>query len=216
MTLDHVGYMFFPESIMFRLLGRLAFPIFAYCIYEGYQKTSNFNKYIKRLIVMAFISQIPFSLVTQSSQLNIFFTLLIGLSLIEISDTEGFYGLLPSVVLLVALLNFVPSFDIDYSWFGVILPVVFFLNKNSSLKQFLFVSILVGVYLYQTLGMTTSMGLFYLFTIIGVAISVFRHKLIEIKYDKNNLIMSVIRNKKMYYYYPIHLMLIWIVSLFSI
>ena len=41
MLLDHVGYFLFPTVTVFRILGRLAFPIFAFCISEGcrYTKT---------------------------------------------------------------------------------------------------------------------------------------------------------------------------------
>ena len=39
MTLDHIGWLFFPDIIIFRVAGRLAFPIFAYQIALGYEKT---------------------------------------------------------------------------------------------------------------------------------------------------------------------------------
>ena len=44
MLIDHVGYMFFPGQMIYRTIGRLAFPIFAYQIAIGYSKTSNLKK----------------------------------------------------------------------------------------------------------------------------------------------------------------------------
>ncbi|SCW87121.1 TraX protein, partial [Paenibacillus tianmuensis] len=44
MSLDHIGRLFFPNIVLFSLLGRLAFPLFAYGIAIGYTKTSNFRR----------------------------------------------------------------------------------------------------------------------------------------------------------------------------
>jgi hypothetical protein len=47
---------------LFHGLGRIAFPIFAFLIVNGYHKTKNVNQYIFRLSIFAMISQIPFTL----------------------------------------------------------------------------------------------------------------------------------------------------------
>ena len=41
MVLDHVGLVFFSDFEIFRILGRLAFPIYAYMIAEGCTHTKN-------------------------------------------------------------------------------------------------------------------------------------------------------------------------------
>ena len=61
MTLDHVGVVFFPEVAGFRILGRIAFPLFAYCLVIGYSLTGNVKKYLRRLFLFAILSQ-PFYL----------------------------------------------------------------------------------------------------------------------------------------------------------
>ena len=62
MVLDHVGDLFFPNLAVFRVLGRIAMPVFAFCIAEGYSHTSDQKKYLARLGIFALISEIPFDL----------------------------------------------------------------------------------------------------------------------------------------------------------
>ena len=73
MFIDHFAYVmiergtglagdFYMIDRVMRGMGRLAFPIFCFTIVEGFQKTSNLRAYMRRLILFAFISEIPFDL----------------------------------------------------------------------------------------------------------------------------------------------------------
>ena len=58
MTIDHVGYMLqgygiYPLGYIFRIIGRLALPLFCFMIAEGAIHTKNFNRYALRLGIMA-------------------------------------------------------------------------------------------------------------------------------------------------------------------
>lgn len=84
MTIDHVGLFFFPDMAVFRIVGRLAFPLFAWLIANGAYYTKNINLYLLRLFIFAGISQIPFYLSFNlinplNVGLNIFVTLFLGL-----------------------------------------------------------------------------------------------------------------------------------------
>lgn len=92
MLIDHVGYLFFPEEMLFRTIGRIAFPIFAYQIALGFKKTSSRKNYAKRLFLFSVISQIPYcwfnpELYFDFSTLNIMFTFLISIGVLQALET---------------------------------------------------------------------------------------------------------------------------------
>lgn len=62
MLTDHVGAILLPEVPALRCVGRLAFPIFAFFIAEGYAHTRDFGRYFRRLAILAVVSEIPFNL----------------------------------------------------------------------------------------------------------------------------------------------------------
>lgn len=85
MVIDHSAVVFSLEPMaLFRGIGRLAFPIFAFLIAQGAVRSKNRLKYILRLTVFAFISEIPFDLAFGESWFdmksqNVYFTLTLGL-----------------------------------------------------------------------------------------------------------------------------------------
>lgn len=62
MLTDHVGAILLPEVLALRCVGRLAFPIFAFFIAEGYAHTRDFGRYFRRMAILAVVSEIPFNL----------------------------------------------------------------------------------------------------------------------------------------------------------
>lgn len=52
MAVDHVGSVFFPKYPVFRWIGRLTFPIFAYCLTVGLLYTHDIKKHLVRLLAM--------------------------------------------------------------------------------------------------------------------------------------------------------------------
>lgn len=83
MLTDHVGAILLPEVLTLRCVGRLAFPIFAFFIAEGYAHTRNFGRYFRRLAILAVVSEIPFNLengaVFDLTRQNVLFTFCLAL-----------------------------------------------------------------------------------------------------------------------------------------
>jgi hypothetical protein len=110
MLIDHIGLVYYPDELWLRAIGRLAMPIFAYLIAQGYIHSSDTNRYLKRLALFAVISQIPFVLMndlpwTQGNMLVTFTLSLLWLKLgwkwsplfifigLVVPMDYGFYGL---------------------------------------------------------------------------------------------------------------------------
>ncbi len=62
MITDHVGFVFFPHELMFRYVGRIAFPIYCFLLTEGFFHTRNIYRYLARMGIFAVLSEIPFNL----------------------------------------------------------------------------------------------------------------------------------------------------------
>ena len=57
MLIDHVGLVLFPDIEAFRLIGRLAMPIFAFFIGEGCLHTRNRRAYFLRVFILGIVCQ---------------------------------------------------------------------------------------------------------------------------------------------------------------
>ena len=91
MVIDHAGAHLFPEAVWMRYVGRLAFPIYAFLIAEGYRHTKDVKKYLLRLFIFALVSEIPYDLLGKDCLFNwgaqnVFFTLFSGLLMLFLMD----------------------------------------------------------------------------------------------------------------------------------
>lgn len=84
MFLDHIGALFMVSGsgiwLFARGLGRLSFPLYAYLASQGIRHTHDVKAYCGRLLVFAFLSEIPFDMVffghaPDFAHQNVFFTL---------------------------------------------------------------------------------------------------------------------------------------------
>ena len=133
MALDHVGYTLtsVPEL---RMIGRIAFPIFAYMIAFGYRKTSDPYKYMLRVIVTGVISEYFFDIYffgrITGNHNNVMLTLALGL--LAITFTDNLRGKLKGAASVLAFLPAVMiaySADVlnsDYGTLGVLLVILYY------------------------------------------------------------------------------------------
>jgi hypothetical protein len=134
MIIDHIGLFFFPDVLLLRVIGRLAFPLFAWLIANGAYYTHDIRTYMLRIFVFALLSQIPYVMANRLidpsfSILNVLFTLGFGLTAIYvIQQTKN-----RSVWFLATVIacGFAQVLNTDYGFFGVLSVVAFYLSfKN--------------------------------------------------------------------------------------
>lgn len=172
MLFDHMWATVIVGNDWMTCIGRIAFPIFAFMIVEGYHYTHNLKKYMLRLLVLAVISEIPFNLMTGGAVIhpfhqNVIWTFLIGLGTIWlIEKTDRFENtllraLICVVLVIVAFLIGMVSM-VDYYGFGVLTVILFYLFRGD--KWWCRLGQLIGMYWinFELLG-----GLVYPFTLFG-------------------------------------------------
>jgi len=167
MTIDHTGalLMSFGHDTMFmRIVGRAAFPIYAFLIAEGCRQTRSKQRYLFRLLAFALISEIAFDLfvgieqsqrITQLfslSQQNVFFTLAAGAGACMLYD-----WLKPKSALLGGLAAFAIGFaaefcHTDYGFFGVFTIFIAYLCKDAKGSALAVTGIIGGMYLFGYSG----------------------------------------------------------------
>lgn len=148
MLIDHIGLFF--DIFIFRLIGRVAFPLYAFLLVNGFRHTKNRLRYACRLAIFAVISQIPYMMLAYNwiplsaygyvlskvdffklmiYDLNVFVTLFLGLLGIWAGEAlrkhkwTRYICLLPSI-----LLYFVFYFGhlkSDYGGTGIMLITVY-------------------------------------------------------------------------------------------
>ena len=120
MIVDHVGVAFFPRVYELRLIGRIAFPLFAWCLCVGAEYTRNIWKYALRLLIVGILAQPVYfwAMNHEWKILDIFFELLIGLLAIAAVQKNWmgsrYWG--PALALLAALALPLTS---SYGWQGI-------------------------------------------------------------------------------------------------
>ena len=129
MLIDHIGCVFFPDSVIWRVIGRLAMPLYAYFIAAGYKYTSDLGRYIRRIALMAVISQIPFMFLFDMKMLNVCFAWLLSLLIIYGIDRKNYRVLTLGLAVTGAILL---TISVDYSFYGILLPIMFYFRNKTN------------------------------------------------------------------------------------
>lgn len=207
MFCDHLGYTIYGQFSFMNYIGRIAFPIFAFCITEGYVHTKNLKKYFLRLGILAIISQIPYVLFEStfltSPNLNIIFTLILGLFTIFLYDKSKIKLL--GLILTILLACFAQFFYFDYGWFGIAIIFIFYIFKDN--KPFMNLSFILAAFAnYYYMFLKTS-RFEYIFIILFACLALIPINLYNGKKGKNSKYL-------LYIFYPLHLIILYLVSIF--
>lgn len=123
MLIDHVGLIFLKQQEIWRIIGRIAFPLYVYTLVRGYEHTSSRTRYMVRLGVIAVLSQIPYQLALNSSGLNVVVSLLAGVIVLSAVDRTN--TLLGSALIVAGACFIMELFPFDYGAYGLLLIVIF-------------------------------------------------------------------------------------------
>jgi hypothetical protein len=216
MTIDHTGQMFTESTILY-IIGRTAFPIFAFMTAFSATKTRSLKKYTLRMFILAVVTQPIYSwanyLMNNGSvsaiwELNIFFTFTLCLVIIILLQTKGDAKILGCVsAALLLLLPFILPGFFDYAAAGVCLPLFYYFGlrlinqKTEQPNYFLFVAVcIISILLFNLV-----FCIFYGFgvewwSMFGVVVLLFftEKKPKFLKFEKWFF----------YVYYPLHLLVL--------
>ena len=220
MLIDHIGYVLFPEIQAFRLIGRLAMPIFAFFIGEGCVYTRDRKKYFLRLFVLALICQTVYigeSIITGSGRglyLNILFTFSFSVILcsvfLRLDKDNSFKNRVIFIFTVAAFWGMDFLFDrisetadviihLDYGIEGIILPLFAVVSRDKK-KRLLFFAVGIAFMAERIYGFGT---LPFIFAMLSVLLLCFYNG----EGGKRNL------KYFFYLFYPVHLAVIYGVNI---
>ena len=142
MLIDHIAYALYlrgtPLLIMSSLIGRVAFPLFAFLLVEGFLHTRNRGKYISCMLLLALISEVPYDCLLHKRVLeygnqNILFLLSLSLCMFCVLDwirsrkNWHFAAALALQALVVGLTAFLANLlRLDYGISGILMLATIF------------------------------------------------------------------------------------------
>lgn len=215
MTIDHIGYILYPDVFILRVIGRLAFPIYAYFIAQGIRNTSNESKYLLRMVSFAVITQIAFFLF-QIDFINVLFTFSLAIiGLMGIRREQ--YWIAPFVLLVAYFLNS------DYSYFGILVVYIFYFLENKKILRFILLFFSITFFILEA-NLNFDMNIVYqlyiyraynydliarilveFFALLALPLlDLYDHKRIQYTDLKEKLVNQYF----FYIYYPLHLVIL--------
>ena len=221
MLCDHLWATLFPQQEWMTCIGRMAFPIFAFLIAEGYFHTSNVRKYIGRMFLFAVVSEIPFNLIYGSSffypfHQNVLWTFLIGLlSILACEKAKAFkkpwmtWGSILVILFCDYILGTIAM--VDYFGAGVLMVLTFYFFHQRNWWCLLGQIVCLTVLNIQVLG-----SYFYTVTVAGYEIKMMQQgfallALIPIwLYRGKQGYHSKAFQYSCYAFYPVHLIVLYI------
>lgn len=141
MVIDHCAYFLMePDTLiynMMRCFGRIAFPVFAFLISEGFAHTRSRTRYLLTLLGFAVISEIPWYLLNGiDGTHNVMFTLSLGVAALSVFDRLCEHGPLCCFsILIMCILAWWAG--VDYDWRGVLMIVLFYILRRQTIEPWI-------------------------------------------------------------------------------
>jgi len=222
MLLDHMWATLISGNNWMTYVGRMAMPIFAFLVAEGYVHTRNLKKYKMRLLIFGLLSEIPFNLLVSGSVIfpfhqNVMFTLLLGLLVIErvdfIKKNRAPKSICKNGLLILGLCILSVITFVDYNITGVLTVVLFYILRRVPFAPFwqlvgmVLINIVLrkGMYIPITIGSVT-------FEFITQGFAVFSLLLIWLYNGKKGCSKKWVQYFA-YVFYPLHMLVLYMIWL---
>ena len=132
MVIDHVAlYLMEDGTVLYetmRGVGRIAFPVFAFLIAEGFIHTRSRYRYFFTLLGFAVISEIPWYLLNGADGThNVMFTLALGVLTLIVLENLLQRSLVLGFIWTVGMAGLASWLGVDYEWRGILIIVIFYL-----------------------------------------------------------------------------------------
>lgn len=186
-----------------RCVGRIAFPVFAFLIAEGFAYTHNRKRYFTRLLVFAVISEVSWYLLNGADGThNVMFTLALGVVALAVLEKLKENSVLCGIAIL-SIAYLATWSGVDYEWRGILMILVFNLlrNQNDNLP-----------FPYgRMMQLLCAFPLMMHYGSIGALLACMTIFLYD---GARGFIKGNVAKYGFYAFYPVHLLLIWCVITF--
>lgn len=223
MLCDHLWGTVLPGNDWLTCIGRLAFPIFAFLIVEGYFHTRNLKKYVQRLLLFAVLSEIPFNLAMGSwlfypIHQNVLWSFLISVGLIHWNEKVKEKRLWKRVLVgaasvCIGYLGGILTFA-DYNHAGIFMVLVFYFFRNKTMWCYLGQLLCLWYINFEMLG-----GLSYEVELFGETHFLARQGLAVLAlipiwlYKGKQGRHSKLLQYSYYAFYPLHLLILGLIKI---
>ena len=137
MVIDHIAlYLMEDDTILYetmRCIGRIAFPVFAFLITEGFIHTRSRYRYFFTLLGFAVISEISWYLLNGADGThNVMFTLALGVATLMVLENLLQRSMVLGFLWTLGMAGLSSWLGVDYEWRGIIVIVIFYLFNGYS------------------------------------------------------------------------------------
>ena len=210
MVIDHCAYFLMEHGTplygVMQCFGRIAFPVFAFLIAEGFAHTRNRARYFITILGFAIISEISWYLLNgYDGTHNVMFTLAIGVAALTVFDRLCEHR--PLCVIAITLLLVLAYWTgVDYDWRGVLMIVMFYILRCQTIKPW---SDRKDIY-FHSQAIRQIIFTFPLMMHYGIAGAVLASFIIFLYDGTRGHIKGAVAKYSFYAFYPSHLLLFYI------
>lgn len=208
MVLDHIAFAFIPDSKLSyhvsRSIGRIAYPVFALLLAEGFAHTRNRLRYFLSVLICAVLSEIPWSMVFPAGH-NVFFTL--AASIAAMTAFDRLQECKPLAFISVcAFALLAEASGCDYGYGGVFIAVIFYILRFRTIYPWATTVHYRSHYPEQ--GLLQMMFVFPLLLEYGLPGALYASGIVLLYDGRRGFIKSNMTKYAVYLFYPMHLTLI--------